>query len=92
MPGQGVVDELTFLLVRVAITAAPAGLGYAMAGAAGLSVGFVAGLVAGALFWSWTTATGARAAARTDLDAPTGDGIEPAEDGAGGQQLGGLTD
>lgn len=65
--GRGAVDELTFLLVRVAVVAVPTGLGYAVAGTPGLAVGLVAGLVAGGVFWSWTTATGARAAARSAL-------------------------
>jgi hypothetical protein len=86
------IDEVTFLLVRVAIVAAPAGIGYAKAGTAGLAVGFVAGLVAAALFWSWTTATGARAAARTDVDAPMAVGVERPEGEGGGQQVGGIAD
>ena len=88
MTGRDVVDELTFLLVRVAVVAVPAGIGWSTAGTAGLAVGFVVGLVAAALFWSWTTASGARAAARTDLDAVA----EPPADEAGGQQAGGVTD
>lgn len=77
MTGQDVVDELTFLLVRVAVVAVPAGIGWSVAGTTGLAAGFVVGLVAAALFWTWTTASGARAAAHTDLDAadpPEGEG------------------
>ena len=87
MTGRDVVDELTFLLVRVAVVAVPAGIGWSTAGTAGLAVGFVVGLVAAALFWSWTTASGARAAAGTDLDV-----AEPPAGETGGEQAGGIAD
>ena len=83
MDGRSAVDELTFLLVRVAVVALPAGVGYAVAGTTGLAVGFVVGLVAAGVFWSWSTATGARAAARTDL------GEEPPAGETDGRQVGG---
>lgn len=69
MDGRGAVDELTFLLARVAIVAVPAGIGYAAAGKPGAVIGLVVGLVAAGAFWSWSTASGARAAARSDLTA-----------------------
>jgi hypothetical protein len=83
MDGRAAVDELTFLLARVAVVAVPAGVGYAVAGTPGLAVGFVVGLVAAGVFWSWSTATGARAAARTELDE------EPPAGEADGRQVGG---
>ncbi len=92
MDGRGAVDELTFLLARVAIVAVPAGVGYATAGKPGAVIGLVVGLVAAGAFWSWSTASGARAAARSDLTADTDTGPEPPEppaDEGDGRQVGG---